>query len=420
MMGHGTFGMEENGPISAFRRYRYWGCLAGCGVLLAAALAVSLRLAYAGILEQEGGLAALAHAAALDPWNARYHAALADLLERYGLDPEPQLALACRLDPNRATYWLQRAIRAETRGEIAAAERFYVEAARIDRQFAPRIALMNFYFRQGDAPNFWTWARRSFERSYGDRAAAFQLCWMTTPDPAAILQRALPADAETLRQFLVFAADRAGPHQALPVARALLNLRDLESKTALLDYCDRLQQAGWWDDAKTVWDGMARRSLVPANEPGNLLTNPLFSSLPSGRGFDWKLFPTSEVRLTPGDPELGFSVSFSGDEPEACPLIRQIVPVWEDSLLFGMEYRTSAAADNGLSVAVEDAVSGEPLAKAGLAPSLDWSAVRLPVHRAQSRFVCVAVRYRRKPGTVRYIGRVEFRRLRLWGNSSGR
>ncbi len=120
---------------------------------------------------------------------------------------------------------------------------------------------------------------------------------------------------------------------------------------------------------------------------------------------------------------MGFSVSFSGDQPEACPLIRQIVPVPDDSLTFRMEYRTSGAADNGLSVVVEDAVMGEsaePLAEAGLAPSLDWAVLRLPVPRAQSRFVSVAVRYRRKPGTVRYIGWVEFRRLRLSGSSSGR
>jgi hypothetical protein len=415
--------MEENRPASAFRRYRYGGCLAGCGVLLAAVLAFSLRLAYAGILEQEGGLAALARAAALDPWNASYHAALADLLERHGLNPEPELALACRLDPHHAGHWIRRAIRAEMRGEIAAAERSYLEAARVDHQFAPRTALMNFYFRQGDAPNFWIWARRSFERSYGDRAAAFQLCWMTTPDPAAILERALPPDAETLRQFLVFAADRAGPRQAMPVGRALLDLRDIESRNALLNYCDRLRQAGLLDDAKTIWDGMARRGLVPANEPGNLLTNPLFRTLPSGRGFDWRLFPTPEVALTPADPELGFSVDFSGDQPEACPLIRQIVPVPEESLSFGVEYRTSSAADNGLRVAVEDAVAGEaakPLLEAGIEPSLYWTVLRLPVPRAKSRFVCVAVRYRRKPGTVRYSGRVEFRRLRLSGNSSGR
>jgi hypothetical protein len=155
---------------------------------------------------------------------------------------------------------------------------------------------------------------------------------------------------------------------------------------------------------------MARRGLVPANEPGNLLTNPLFRTLPSGRGFDWRLFPTPEVALTPADPELGFSVDFSGDQPEACPLIRQIVPVPEESLSFGVEYRTSSAADNGLRVAVE----------AGIEPSLYWTVLRLPVPRAKSRFVCVAVRYRRKPGTVRYSGRVEFRRLRLSGNSSGR
>lgn len=393
------------------------------GVLLATALTVSLRLVYAGILEQEGGLAALARAAALDPWNARYHADLAGLLERHGLDPAPELALACRLDPRNAAYWMRRAIHAETRGEIAAAARFYLEAARVDHQFAPRIALMNFYFRQGDTPNFWIWARRSFERSYGDRAAAFQLCWMTTPDPAAILARALPPDAETLRQFLVFAADRAGPRRAMPVARALLALREVESRNALLGYCDGLLEAGLLDDAKTVWDGMARSGLAPPNEPANLLTNPLFRALPSGRGFDWKLSSSPEAVLTPGGPELGFSVDFSGDQPEACPLIRQIVPVSEESLTFGMEYRTSSAADNGVSVAVGDAVAGEaanPLAEAGLAPSLDWTVLRLPVPRAKSRFVCVAVRYRRKPGTVRYTGRVEFRRLRLSGNSGGR
>jgi tetratricopeptide (TPR) repeat protein len=414
-MGHGSFGMEENRPLSAFRRYRYAGFLAACGVLFAAGLAASLRLAYAGILAQEGDLA---RAAALDPWNTRYHAALADLLERHGLDPEPELALACRLDPDHAAYWMRRAIRAETHGRIAVAEQYYLEAARVDHQFAPRIALMNFYFRQGDATTFWIWARRSLERSYGDRSAAFQLCWMMSPDAATILDHAVPHDAETLRQFLVFATDRAGPREALPVARALLGVPDAESRIALLDYCDRLQQAGLWNDAKTVWDGMARRGLVPANEPDSFLANPQFRS-PSGQGFDWKLFRTSEVALTPGDPELGFSVSFSGNQPEACPLIEQIVPLPQGSLTFRMEYRTSDTTDNGLSVAIEGAgESAAVLAKADLAPAQDWAVFRLPVNVPESRFARLALRYRRKPGTVRYLGRVAFRRLRLSGSSS--
>ncbi|MGP8243341.1 MAG: tetratricopeptide repeat protein [Bryobacteraceae bacterium] len=413
--------MEENRSLSAFRRYRYAGLLAVSAVLFAAALVASLRLAYAGILEQEGDLA---RAAALDPWNARYHAALADLLERRGLDPEPELALACRLDPRHAAYWMRRAIRAETHGRIGEARRYYLEAARIDRQFAPRIALMNFYFRQGDAPEFWTWARRSFERSYGDRSAAFQLCWLMNPDAGAIVDRTLPHDAEILRQFLAFVADRAGPRQALPVACALLGVADAETGTALLGYCDRLQQAGLWDDAKAVWDEMARRGLAPAKEPDNLLTNPQFRSVPSGRGFDWKLFPAAGAGLTPGDPELGFSVSFSGNQPEACPLIEQIVEIPEASLAFRMEYRTSDTADNGLSVVIDNAVAGEsaaPLARAGLAPAPDWTVFRLAVNAlqggSQSRFARLALRYRRKPGTVRYCGRVEFRRLRLSGNS---
>lgn len=428
MMGHGIFGMKENRPLSAFRRYGHASCLAACGVLLATALAASLRMAYAGILEQEGDLAL---AVALDPWNARYHAALAGLLERRGLDPEPELAVACHLDPNHAAYWMRRAIRAETHGRIAAARHYYLEAARVDHQFAPRIALMNFCFRQGDAPNFWIWARRSFERSYGDRSAAFELCWMMNPNPVAILARALPRDSEILRQFLTFAADRAGPREALPVARAILDTAGNESRTALLDYCDRLQKAGVCDDAKIVWDGMTRRGLVPANQPDNLLANPQFRSVPTGQGFDWKLFPTAEISLTPADPELGLSVSFSGTQAEAGPLIEQIVAIPDGSLTFRMEYRTSDAADNGLSVAIEDAVTATVLAKADMAPSLNWSEIRLrvsgadallrtrPPGRASAGFARVALRYRRKPGTVRYSGRVEFRRFELSGNPSG-
>ena len=77
------------------------------------------------------------------------------------------------IPPRRASAW------ASTRrfaAIIAGAERWLLDAARVDRQYEPRWTLANFYFRQQKMDDFWKWMRAALEVSYGDRVAAFDLC----------------------------------------------------------------------------------------------------------------------------------------------------------------------------------------------------------------------------------------------------
>ena len=67
-----------------------------------------------------------------------------------------------------------------------------LDAARGDRQYEPRWTLANFYFRQQRTDAFWTWVRAALEVSYGDRDAAFDLCWKASHDAAEILRRGIP------------------------------------------------------------------------------------------------------------------------------------------------------------------------------------------------------------------------------------
>ena len=92
----------------------------------------------------------------------------------------------------------------EFSGDAADAERLLVEAARLDRQFAPAWALANFYLRHNSVDLFWNWARRAAAMSFGDRRALFDLCFLVSDNPATVFDLiGNPQLEKTLLRYLV-------------------------------------------------------------------------------------------------------------------------------------------------------------------------------------------------------------------------
>ena len=114
------------------------------------------------------------------PENGEYLAALALQAEYSGQDSTPLLEEIARLNPRASAPRIRLGLAAELRGDAKQAERWLQEAFSVDRQFETRWTLANFYFRQGKPDEFWTWMRSALEMSYGDRVAAFDLCWQMT------------------------------------------------------------------------------------------------------------------------------------------------------------------------------------------------------------------------------------------------
>ena len=146
----------------------------------------------------------IARAIELEPENGEYLAALALQAEYSGQDSTPLLEEIARLNPRASAPRIRLGLAAELRGDVNQAERWLQEAFSVDRQFETRWTLANFYFRQGRTDEFWTWMRSALEMSYGDRVAAFDLCWQASSDEAEILNRAIPDRREVVASYLAY------------------------------------------------------------------------------------------------------------------------------------------------------------------------------------------------------------------------
>jgi tetratricopeptide (TPR) repeat protein len=313
--------------------------MAAAGLLGTLALAGywTLRLGYADRLYQAGTAASIQAARRLAPGNAAYYRgarAAADTRE------------ALRLDPRDAAAWIELGLAAEVGGDLPRAEKQLLEAAQVDRTYEPRWSLANFYFRRGDAANFFRWARSAAEISYQEQGSLFALCWRMTQDPAVILERAIPDRREILQQYLRFLLLRQKLDEAGPVAGRLAAMGSRDSAPLLLAWCDRLLMAERTPEALRAWNGLCARGLT-ARQPlspgeGRSLTNGNFSAKPLGLAFDWRLHPAPGVAfaLAASPPEI--RATLSGNQAPSCRLLEQVVPL-EPSRGYRLRfvYRTS-------------------------------------------------------------------------------
>jgi hypothetical protein len=165
----------------------------------------SIQLARADAESRKGTAAGVARAVELAPLDTAYLSLQALQVEYAGGDADALLERIARITPDAAAPRIRLGLDAEARGDTASAERWLLDAARVDHQFEPRWTLANFYFRQQKTDAFWTWIRAALEVSYGSRDAVFDLCWKASPDASVILARAIP-DRPILNSHDVLAA----------------------------------------------------------------------------------------------------------------------------------------------------------------------------------------------------------------------
>jgi hypothetical protein len=411
--------MQDQTARPGIRAFLYSWCIALTVVFFGGLVYWTLLLAYGNAVFLGGTPEAIRRATKLDPWNATYWAELATLDIARSNDAARR---AAELDPLNSAYWIQRGILAEFGGDLKSAERYYLEAARVSRLFSPRFALMNFYFRQGRQEQFWKWARPAFDMSYGDLSGAFLLCWNMTPDAEVILNRALPRTPRILSQFLPFVAKQAGVDAARPVADALLRCADSSGRDPLLDYCEGLLLAKRFAAAREIWRGMASRGLLSSlngsmpdgSTAKNVLYDALFDATPLQRGFDWRLISSPDAKVRAGGYRGEIDLTLTGKQPEECDILSQIAELENGSAWrFSLEHRAAGDSDPGLTWEIADLETGAELARLPLKESDDWSPQAVQFDGRKTRFIRVALRYARRPGTVRYEGRVLIRQLRL-------
>jgi hypothetical protein len=304
----------------------------------------------------------------LAPGNAEYASALAEA--------EPARAVeilrdAVARNPLDGGLRLELGLAEEEGSDFGGAETDLLEATRLDRGFAPRWALGDFYFHRHEAEKFWPVVKDALRVSYGDVSAQFRQCWSLTEDADFILERAIPDRPVVLRRYLDFLVSEGRLDAAVPVARRVMARADRETAPSLVNYCDRMLADWRGEDALAIWNGLVERKLIAE----------------SGHGFDWRIAEVEGVHVErAGD---GWLLRFSGWQPESTEILSRYVP-----LVPGWRYRIAGCPrESGLRCSLLGA-DGRDLAETA----------------SLGRLVLA---YRREPGTTRFEGSIAVEELAL-------
>ena len=365
---------------------------------LAAAAWWSIRLARADAAYRHRTPTDLGHAIEQEPENGEYLAALALQAEYAGQDPTPLLEEIARLNPRASAPRIRLALAAELRGNASQAERWLQDAYSVDHQFETRWTLANFYFRQGRIDEFWTWMRSALQMSYGDRIAAFDLCWRASNDPQEILDRAIPDRREVVASYLSYVLSHNRQPAIAGAAKKLAKIRSAEDLPLLYAATDGVLDPDLWQ--------------ALGNPRPSGITHPNFeephvgpSVAPSeGHGFDWRI--ADVVGVTHLSMDGAHRIRFSGQQPESCELLRQVVGGLRPGAAYTLrwEARTQGiASPTGLTWRI-DKSSGE------VAAHEDWSSGKM-AFTPDSDHAVLVLAYRRPEGQVRTEGQLDLRQV---------
>ena len=327
---------------------------------LVAALALSFLLwltyralsaAYADELFRQGTVASVRRAAAWEPANAYYYSWLASLQEFAGQDASRSLLTAVELNPFDSSSLIRLAAVAETRRDKASAEQYLLRAAAINRQFEPRWALMNFYFRQDAHERFWLWTRKALALSYGDLTPVFDLCWKMTGD-AEVIRQAIPTRRAILAKYLSYLMTTGHLPAADAIAQELSQYAEDGDRPVLLSFCDRSNSSGHVEAALHVWNTLCQRKLLPFQtlrpRDGVSLTNANLVMPFSSGGYDWQPATAPEVEVAA--IRNGVTFILSGSQPEDFDLVEQYLPILTHRRYqLHFQYRFGTASMRGIS-----------------------------------------------------------------------
>jgi hypothetical protein len=353
----------------------------------------------------------VARAIAWEPGNADYHALLAEHNESAGLSPEPELLKAASLSPLSSSFLVRAALRAEVDRNYAKAEQLLDKAVAADRKFAPRWALLNFYFRRGSEsgvwpPGFWPTLHGALEMSSPeDTNAVFQLAWEQSQDAPAILAR-LPPKPAVLKAYLQFLMRTERMEAAGPAALLLAHVADSGETPLLLDYCEQAIPLNS-GSAVAVWNLLASRKFIPLAPlnatGGTILTNKDFSVTPSGRAFDWKIPAADGTIVSQSDDSHGMNIHFDGSEPEDCVILKQTMPAIP-GFQYRIRYEYSSFGRPLKGIYWEATFAGRTLARSPELTAENDNAPGQITFAAEGDSVTLELHYRRPQGSIRAEG----------------
>ncbi|HEV2198525.1 MAG TPA: hypothetical protein VGR73_01795 [Bryobacteraceae bacterium] len=386
------------------------GVVAGIAIVgLVIAAAFSIRLAWADFEFRRGTEESVARALRILPNNVQYLLFRALQLDYAGLDSTAELQRAAALSPLSSAPRLRLGLAGEARGDITTAEKWLLEAARVDRQYEPRWTLANFYFRQNRRDDFWTWMRSALEVSYGDRRPAFDLCWRVGKDVDEILTRGAPPQREVLAAMLAYALDLHRGDAGV-IALQLATFHDASDVPLLDAACGVLIDSGLTEsnDAERAarLDRAAKLWIASGHSPAGGVWNGSFASTPLEGGFDWRLGQGPGIAHVHMGGQ-GHRIELSGAQPQTFRLLGQFV-----LLDPGRSYRLEWSARTNELPETTGLVWLIGSQRFPVAASAGWKKAEA-VLGAQKRLSSLELWYQRPSGQVRAEGWIELREVSL-------
>ena len=325
-------------------------------LLIAAGIAAagySLLLARAAYLFDKNTPASVKEAAELVPYNSRY---LARLSVWSPEQREELLERATALNPFDSESWIQLGVISEFgREDLQTAERYYLKAEAVDHMFLPKWTLTNFYFRRQNETKFFHWANEAMAITPYTPDPVFTQMWQMTQD-AAKIAAAIPDRPRVLLQYASFLSS-TNRFQAIPsVVQRLTRTVGADDPHAwgrddlLAGIEDRLLAAGELDPALHVWATLRQANWIHESVPAaaSPLTNGNFSMRSYDHGFDWVVVSTPGVAIDQFPDEKQLRITFSGQQPEQCEVLRQYIPV-EPGGEYGMHWEATTDRVNAPS-----------------------------------------------------------------------
>ena len=380
-----------------------------CSVVYVGAISASLYSLALGFSDLEfrvGSRVAVETAARLSPGNATYLAQRAVLTESRD-ESIQSLEAAVRKNPYYSWAWIQLGLEAESQGHREIAEKDLLLAAATDHGLSPRWALCGYYLRTTAKDRFWEWCRQAIVADPGDARAEFRLCFRMDPNVRTILDRAVPSDTTSRHKFLKFVIDEQQARTVdLAEVPSLLGDARKDDLPALTSYLDRMITPDTIDRTLLVWNSMCQQRLVPFDsiidgKSENRITNPMFSTYPSGVGFDWRLTTADWLASEIADNH-SLVLRLSGRQPEELQLLSQLVPV-QRGRRYEFHFRSQFSKpleSSGLRWVVHArSASGETLASSGI-PG-DAEIQFLNFSSAGNGLIVVGLEYQRPRGVAR-------------------
>jgi hypothetical protein len=331
------------------------------------------------------------------------------------------------LDENQAEALLQTSLRVnaydseaaidlssryEADGDFRRAQQLLLQAFAVDRTYAPRFSLANFYFRRNNLPAFWTWARRATDMPAQDMGALFALCWHVVPDAGTIESNIVGSDPAVIRQFIDFLTakgqSQAAARPALDLIRRGSQETDQERLYALIE---QLMAANDSADANSLWGGLMRQHWIPADN--TIPYNHEFARNPLPIRFDWRYSMFPGLHSWPGPS--GLMVEFTGDEPEDCSIAEEMISLSPGMYRLDSSYRTeNIPANSGIRWEIvepgSETVVGRSQSLSGDSPGSVSTTFSV---NPKQKFLLLQLVYQRELGTARVQGTLVIPSVRI-------